>query len=132
MGIPLSKVSAALALPEEEIIRKGVISLLEKEIRLAEEAIAAIRERYDVLSKEELYEAIKSGRVVEHPAWEDYIVWKNKEAHIARLRELLKKEFAACCYAFTTDDGNTRGSFVWPYYGPGAPERKPGYNGNRG
>ncbi|HDN79300.1 MAG: hypothetical protein DRI61_13705 [Chloroflexi bacterium] len=94
MRVSLSKVSAALAMPEDEVIRKGVISLLEKEIRLAEEAIAAIRERYDVLSKEELYEAIKSGRVVEHPAWEDYIVWKNKETHIAKLRELLKLEEA--------------------------------------
>ncbi|MGB2728584.1 MAG: hypothetical protein WBD09_08940 [Halobacteriota archaeon] len=31
-----------------------------------------------VFSKEELYEAIKSKQIASHPAWEDYIVWKNK------------------------------------------------------
>jgi len=42
-----------------------------------------ILERYDVFSKESLYQAIQNGEVAGHPAWEDYIVWKNKEAHIA-------------------------------------------------
>ena len=36
-----------------------------------------------MLSKESLYQAIRNGEVAGHPAWEDYIVWKNKEAHIA-------------------------------------------------
>jgi len=35
-----------------------------------------------VFSKESLYQAIQNGEVAEHPAWEDYIVWKNREAHI--------------------------------------------------
>ena len=59
----------------------------QKEIRLAEQEIAGIRERYDVSSKEALYQAIQDGEVAPHPAWEDYIVWKNKEAHIASLRQ---------------------------------------------
>ena len=44
---------------------------------MAEWKIAQIRERYDVFSKESLYQAIQNGEVAEHPAWEDYIVWKN-------------------------------------------------------
>jgi len=75
-----------MALPESEIIRKGLFALIEKEIRFAENEIAEIRERYDLLTKEKLLHAIQNSLVVEHPAWEDYIVWKNKEAHIARLR----------------------------------------------
>ena len=59
----------------------------QKEIRMAEQEIAGIRERYDVFSKEALYQAIRDGQVAPHPAWEDYIVWKNKEAHIASLRQ---------------------------------------------
>lgn len=61
---------------------------MEKEIRLAEHEIAEIRERYEVFSKEALYQAIKSGTIPAHPAWEDYIVWKNKEVHIASLRQM--------------------------------------------
>lgn len=70
---------------------KGLLALIEKEIRLAELEIAEIRERYDVFSKEALYQAIENGEVPGHPAWEDYIVWKNKEAHIARLRQVVEK-----------------------------------------
>ena len=52
---------------------------LEKEIRLAEWEIAQIRGRYDVFSKESLYQAIQNGEVAGHPVWEDYIIWKNEE-----------------------------------------------------
>jgi hypothetical protein len=75
-----------LALPESEIIRKGLLALIEKEIRSAEYEIAEIRERYDAFTKEALFQAIQDNTIVGHPAWEDYIVWKNKESHIARLR----------------------------------------------
>lgn len=80
-----------LALPESEIIRKGLLALIEKEIWLAEQVIADLRERYDVFSKEALYQAIQNGNIAGHPAWEDYIVWKNKEEHIARLRQAASK-----------------------------------------
>ena len=51
--------------------------------------IADIRDRYNVASKEELYKAIKSKEIPSHPAWEDYIVWKNKEKYIADLKARL-------------------------------------------
>jgi len=56
-----------------------------------------ILERYDVFSKESLYQAIQSGEVAGHPAWEDYIVWKNKEAHIARLRQMAERDSLHMC-----------------------------------
>ncbi|MBM4464552.1 MAG: hypothetical protein FJ014_03110 [Chloroflexi bacterium] len=82
------ELSNTLAISESELIRKGLLAFIEKEIRLAEWEIARIRERYDVFSKESLYQAIQDGEIPGHPAWEDYIVWKNKEAHIARLRQM--------------------------------------------
>ena len=85
------ELSSLLALPESELVHKGMLALIEKEIRLAESEIAAIRERYDVFSKEALYQAIQSGQIAGHPAWEDYIVWKNKEAHIAQLRRMVEE-----------------------------------------
>ena len=86
------ELSNLLAVPESELVRKGMLALIEKEIRLAELEIAQIRERYDVFSKEALYQAIQDGKVEGHPAWEDYIIWKNQEAHIARLRQMAEKE----------------------------------------
>ncbi len=86
------ELSNVLAISESELIRKGLLAFIEKEIRLAEWEIAQIRERYDVFSKESLHQAIQNGEVVGHPAWEDYIVWKNKEAHIARLRQVAEGE----------------------------------------
>jgi hypothetical protein len=85
----LLELSKLMGEPEAVVIRQGMLALIEKELRLAEEEIAQIRERYDVLSKESLLEAIQSGRIASHPAWEDYIVWKNKEHHSARLRQLV-------------------------------------------
>ncbi len=46
-------------IPEEELILKGVISFIEKEIRLAEGEIADLREKYDVPKKAELYEGLE-------------------------------------------------------------------------
>lgn len=86
------ELSNLFAVPEAEVVRKGMLALIEKEIRLAEMEIAQIRERYDVFATEALYQAIQDGKVTGHPAWEDYIIWKNKEAHIARLREMAEKE----------------------------------------
>ncbi len=86
------ELSTTLAMSENDLIRKGLLAFIEKEIRLAEWEIAQIRERYDVFSKEALYQAIQDGQVAGHPAWEDYIVWKNKEAHIAHLRQVAEKD----------------------------------------
>ena len=88
--VTATRISKIVGVSEEEVISKSLISFLEREIRLAEADIADIRERYNVLSKEELYEAIKSLKIASHPAWEDYIVWKNKERYIADLKEHLK------------------------------------------
>ena len=59
---------------------------IEKEIRLAEADIADIMNRYNISLKNELYDLIKSKKIPSHPAWEDYIVWKNKEKYINDLK----------------------------------------------
>ncbi len=86
-----AELSHAIGLPEDVLIHKGLISFIEKEIRLAEADIADFRDRYNVASKEELYEAIKSKKIPSHPTWEDYIVWKNKENYIADLKARLNR-----------------------------------------
>ncbi len=64
---------------------------IEKEIRLVEADIADIMNRYNVALKDELYNLIKSKKIPSHPAWEDYIIWKNKEKYIKDLKARLDK-----------------------------------------
>lgn len=85
------ELSHAIGIPEDELIYRGLISFIEKEIRLAEMDIADLRDRYNVTSKEKLYEAIKSKKIPSHPAWEDYIVWKNKEKYLKDLKMRLSR-----------------------------------------
>ena len=68
---------------------RGLISFIEKEIRLADADIADLMDRYNAASKEDLYEAIKSKKISSHPDWEDYIVWKNKEKYVNDLKARL-------------------------------------------
>jgi len=84
------RISKIVGVSEEEIINKSLISFIEREIKLSEADIADIRERYNVMSKEELYEAIKTKKIASHPAWEDYIIWKNKERYVEDLKEQAK------------------------------------------
>ena len=85
--VSATRISKIVGVSEEEIISRSLISFIEREIRLAEADICA---RYNVISKEELYEAIKSTKIASHPAWEDYIVWKNKERYVEDLKEQAK------------------------------------------
>ena len=85
-----TRISKIVGVSEEEIINKSLISFIEREIKLSEADIADIRERYNVMSKEELYEAIKKKKIASHPAWEDYIIWKNKERYVEDLKEQAK------------------------------------------
>lgn len=86
----IAEVSKIINIPKKELITKGMLAFVEKEIRLSEMDMADIRDRYNVTTKEELYEKIRSKNIESHPAWEDYIIWKNKEQYIADLKEKLK------------------------------------------
>ncbi len=52
-----SSLNQRLGIPKTELIYKGLLALIQNEIRLAESEIANTRDRYGVFSKEELYEA---------------------------------------------------------------------------
>lgn len=88
--VSATRISKIVGVSEEEIINKSLISFIESEIRLSEVDIADIRARYNVKSKEELYDAIKTKQIASHPAWEDYIVWENKERYVEDLKEQAK------------------------------------------
>lgn len=90
MGMLLDKISRALNVPSEELINRGLLAYLEHEIRMAEEDIADIRDKYLVAERSELERKIKEKEIYSHPAWEDLITWENSEVYIVKLKNIIK------------------------------------------
>jgi hypothetical protein len=86
----VKEVNEIIKIPRDELIEKGMLAFLEKEIRLTEIEISDIRDKYDAADKEILYNLIKSKSIHSHPAWEDYLTWKNKENYLEELKIKLK------------------------------------------
>ncbi|MCD5390558.1 hypothetical protein LR007_01645 [candidate division NPL-UPA2 bacterium] len=91
MSPTVEEISKELDVPSDELIKRGIKSYLQHEIRLAEEDIADIRDKYSVTTREELEKKIKRKEMHSHPAWEDLISWENSEAYIAKLKKTIEK-----------------------------------------
>jgi hypothetical protein len=85
----LQSVAEKLSLPEEILLQKSLAAFLLREMSLIEAEIGQFRERYAVLLPADLKQAISEGRIVAHPAWEDYIDWQNGIEAIQSIRTLL-------------------------------------------
>ena len=91
MRSSLAHISKELNIPSEELINRGILAYLGHEIRLAEEDIAEIRDKYFVASKIQLKKKINNKKIFSHPAWEDLIAWENLEGHIKKLKNAIKR-----------------------------------------
>jgi len=87
--LTLQSVAKEFSLPEEVILQQSLRVFLMREISLIEAAIAQLRERYTLIWPGQLKEAISDGRIVAHPAWEDYIEWQNSIESIESIHSLL-------------------------------------------
>lgn len=88
VGAQLQQFARALTLSPDELVQRSLRAFVESEIRLAEQDIADIRERYHVFAPPELHEKIESREIYSHPAWEDLIEWETLLDYIAQLRAL--------------------------------------------
>jgi hypothetical protein len=88
------EVALKLGISQEELIEKGSIAYLERELRLAEQEIANLRDRYNVSSPEQLEKLIGLGKIYSHPAWEDVIHWENTLHYMEKVKKLLEKIWA--------------------------------------
>lgn len=87
--LTLQAVAEELSLPEETLLQQSLMAFLLREISLIEAEIGQLRERYALLRPADLEQAISEGRVIAHPAWEDYIDWQNSIEAIQSIRTLL-------------------------------------------
>jgi hypothetical protein len=88
MAYSLEEVVEATGESEAEILRKGVESYVDRELREARIRIDELGEQYDVKTPAELEALIEQGDIDEHPAWEDLIEWENLRTRIERLERL--------------------------------------------
>jgi hypothetical protein len=88
MAYSLDDIIEATGESEAEILRKGVESYVERELREARIRVEELQESYDVDTAAELELHIERGDVDEHPAWEDLIEWENLTTRIEQLERL--------------------------------------------
>lgn len=85
----VDRVSKALGVSRDELIRKGVEEFLQAQLRVCLAEMHQLEVRYDVRGSEELEEKVRGGVVGEHPAWEDLIVLENLEERAGRIKREL-------------------------------------------
>ena len=90
MGPTIAQISKELNILPDELTQRSLLAYLEHELRLAEEDIADIREKYLVATKADLEKNIKNKKIYSHPAWEDLIAWENTEDYITKLKKTIQ------------------------------------------
>ena len=86
----VDRLSKALGVPPDELVRKGIEEFLEAQLRICLAEIYDVKTRYGVKSVGELAEKIRKCVVSEHPSWEDLIVLENLEERAKKIRRELK------------------------------------------
>ena len=85
----LSAVAQELALPEEEVLQKSLISLLEQRLREVKAEIFAIAGRYQISSVEEMDGRYQAGTLEEAGTWQDFQKLDHLEYKRDHLTQLL-------------------------------------------
>jgi hypothetical protein len=88
--LDLKTVAERVSRPEVEVLEQSLRAYLVREIGLIEAELAHYRERYAVVTVDDLRRKIAQGRVAAHPAWEDMIEWQNGLDAIQDLVDLLE------------------------------------------
>jgi len=89
-SVLVERVSKALGVPPDELVRKGVEEFLEAQLRACLAEIRVVEARYDVKGAVELEQKVRRGVIEEHPAWEDLILLENLGERADRIRRELK------------------------------------------
>jgi hypothetical protein len=100
------ELSQMLALPETELLHKGLLALVEKEIRAAENEIAQIRERYDVFTKEAFIKRFKSNGL--------RAIQRGKITLCGKTKKRISPNYSAWRKALNTCWRCISGSSIWP------------------
>lgn len=87
----IKQLSKTLEVSEEKLVRDGVSYFIQKELKDASAEILRLKNKYKVISIEELKDKIEKGKIEEHPAWEDLIFWENLQKRIRMVKNWMRK-----------------------------------------
>ena len=87
----LSKLSKELEIPETKMLDESLNVFLDSELRNASAEILKIKKQFNVSKPEELKKKIESGKINEHPAWEQLIFWENLDKRIKVVSNWMQK-----------------------------------------
>ena len=87
----LSKLSRELEISETKILDESLNVFLDSELRNASAEILKIKREFNVSKPEELKKKIESGRIDEHPAWEQLIYWENLNKRLRVVNNWMQK-----------------------------------------
>lgn len=91
MAVVLEDLAKELDIPTDVLLNRSIIAFVGHELRLAEDDVADLREKYLLADRSELEKRIKDHLIPSHPAWEDIILWENTEQYIKKLKDYLAK-----------------------------------------
>lgn len=80
-----------LGMPAEAVLREGLKKLLASKIEENDSIIEGLKEKYGASGHLELEDKIRRGEVLEHPPWEDVILWEELSRHSEALRGLIRR-----------------------------------------
>jgi hypothetical protein len=83
----LNKAAEELHIPEDDLIRKGLHSYLERQLRMVQVETFEITNRYNVSNVEDLEERYRDGTLEEADSWRDF----QRLDHLEYKREQLQK-----------------------------------------
>jgi hypothetical protein len=86
----LSELAEELHIPEDDLIRRGLHSYLERQLRAVQAEIFEITSRYNVSSVEDMEERYRKGTLEEADSWQDSQRLDHLEYKRGRLQKLLE------------------------------------------
>jgi hypothetical protein len=87
----VTSISETLDIPQEDVLRQGLYSLLEKQLREVKAEIFAITGRYSVFSVSEMDAQYQAGTLDEASSWQDYQRLDHLEYERDHLQKLIEE-----------------------------------------
>ena len=86
----IEKIAKHEDMKKDELIKESLIAYLLDKKRAYQEEKFQILSRYNISTAAELKKLISSGKIIEHPTWEDLIEIKNIDKEIKKASDDLK------------------------------------------
>ncbi|MEW5829523.1 MAG: hypothetical protein AB1846_11575 [Chloroflexota bacterium] len=86
----LNELAQELQIPEDDLIRRGLYSYLERQLRTVQAEIFEITSKYNLSSVEEMDDRYRKGALEEADSWRDFQRLDHLEYKRDRLQKLLE------------------------------------------